>query len=49
MPSLSAASDTCRVTSTSALDGVGSPLGWLWTRITAEAATSSARFTTSRA
>ena len=29
-------------------EGVGSPEGWLWTRISAEADSSSARLTTSR-
>ena len=36
------------VISMSARDGVGSPEGWLWTRMIAVADSSSARFTTSR-
>jgi len=48
MPSGEAARAISRVISTSARDGVGSPEGWLCTRISAVAPTSSARFTTSR-
>ena len=36
------------VIATSSPDGAGSPLGWLWTRISALACSSSARLTTSR-
>ena len=36
------------VTAMSALEGVGSPEGWLCTRISADAPSSSARLTTSR-
>jgi hypothetical protein len=48
MPSFSQASFTSRVMATSPDEGVGSPLGWLWTRMIAVAFNSSARFTTSR-
>mgnify|MGYP000863206880 CR=1 FL=1 len=48
MPSAVAACFTSRVISTSALLGVGSPLGWLCTMISAEALSSSARLSTSR-
>jgi hypothetical protein len=42
------ACSTCLVTLWSYWLGFGSPLGWLWTRMTAAALTSSARRTTSR-
>ena len=48
MPRGFATSMMSRVILTSAEDGVGSPEGWLWTRIRADAESSSARFTTSR-
>ena len=48
IPSALAASCTCRVTEISACDGVGSPEGWLCTKISALAFSSSARLTTSR-
>jgi hypothetical protein len=47
-PSGAAALTMSRVTAMSAFDGVGSPEGWLCTRMRAEAPSSSARFTTSR-
>ena len=43
-----AAEMTWRVISMSAAEGVGSPDGWLWTRITDDAASSSARRAISR-
>src|SRR5262249_23690129 len=47
-PSGAAAFLMSLVTAMSALEGVGSPEGWLWTRISAEAPRSSARLPTSR-
>jgi hypothetical protein len=46
MPSFSATVFTSRVISMSAADGVGSPEGWLWTRISAVAPSSNARLIT---
>ena len=48
MPSGLAAATTSLVTAMSAADGEGSPDGWLCTRISEEAESSSARRTTSR-
>src|SRR3712207_814491 len=48
MPNTPAAAFTSAVISMSAREGVGSPLGWLWTRISTVAPTSSARLTISR-
>jgi hypothetical protein len=48
MPSVRDTSMISFVISMSARDGVGSPEGWLWTRMMAVAESSSARLTTSR-